>query len=1030
MTLSDISIKNPVFAWMLMTGLIFFGAISFNRTGISQMPDVDYPIVTIDITYEGAAPEVIETDVIDVIEDAIMNVEGIEEVRSTAYHSRAEITVELDIDRDVDVALQEINSKVSQSQRFLPREMDPPIITKRNPEDFPIIWLSLTSKHSLRDLMVYARYTIKDKFQTIKGVGDVRLGGYVDRNIRIWVDRKKLNRYELTVDDILRTIGREHVEVPGGRIETSRHEFIVRSKGEAATVKSLKLLPITSRGNSPIYRKILLGDVAEIEDSLDDIRRISRFDGRLAVGMGIMKQRKSNTIEVAREVKKMVADLKKKMPEGYSIDISNDMTRYIEDSTHELVFALILSAILTGIVCFLFLGSLSSTINILLAIPTSIMGTFILIYFFGFTLNTFTLLALSLAIGIVVDDAIMVLENISRYHEMGESRIRAAMQGARQITFAALAATLAIIAIFLPVAFMSGIIGKFFLQFGFTISVAVLLSLLEALTLTPMRCSQFLMIPGKEGRLNRVVSSFFGVFSSWYGRILRYALNHRILTILIASAIFILTFLLLVPIKKEFIPPQDQSMFILQLKTPVGSSIEYTDSLTKKVEAYLASREEVAHRYVAVGGFRGGETNSAIMFVTLKKPEERPIDPIKKRPLSQSEFASVVRKEVPRISRDLRITIQDLSTRGFTARRGFPVEFSIRGPDWNKLGEFSRIIQERMMKSGKLVDVDTSYELGQPEIQVIPDRRAAELRGVSMESIGNTVGALIGGKREGKFTDEGHRFDIRVRLRESERKRADDIETLYVRNNRGELVRLSEVVNIVNANSLLSITRLNRERSITINANPASEYSQQEAIEESMMIAEEVLTDGYYVELSGQAKASKESFQSLLFALVIGIIISYMILASQFNSFIHPFTILLALPFSFSGAIITLLITGNSINMYSFIGLILLMGLVKKNSILLVEFTNKLRDEGLSVREALLGACPVRLRPIIMTSLSTIAAAIPPALALGPGSETRIPMALCVLGGMIFSTLLTLVVVPCAYSLLSRWERKSDFAEK
>ena len=1024
MTLSDLSIRNPVFAWMLMTGLIFFGAISYSRMGISQMPDVDFPVINIDVTYEGAAPEIVETDVIDIIEDAVMNVEGIQEVRSTAYHSRAQITVELDIERDVDVALQEINSRISQAQRLLPKEMDPPVITKRNPEDFPILWVALTSTHSLKELMVYARYHVKDKFQAVKGVGEVRLGGYVDRNVRIWVDRDKLNRYELSVDDILRAIGREHVEVPGGRIETARHEIIIRSKGEAETIQSLKMLPITSRGNMPIYSKIFLGDVAEIEDSLDDVRRISRFNGQQAVGLGIMKQRKSNTIEVAQNVKKLVEDLKKKLPEGYSIAVSHDMTTYIEESTDELVFSLVLSALLTGFVCLIFLGSFSSTFNILLAIPTSIMGTFIPIYFFGYTLNTFTLLALSLAIGIVVDDAIMVLENISRYHEMGESRIKSAMLGARQITFAALAATLAIIAIFLPVAFMSGIIGKFFLQFGVTISAAVMISLLEALTLTPMRCSQFLELPDKGGILNLIVESFFGFFATRYAKVLRFALDHRYKVILTAFALFALSFALLIPIKKEFIPPQDQSMFILQLKTPVGSSIDYTDSLTKQVEAYLASKKEVRGYYVAVGGFRGGEINTALIFVTLKNPENRPVNPEKKRPLTQAEFASMVRKQVPLLSPDLRVTVQDLSTRGFTSRRGFPVEFSIRGSDWDKLGEYSQRIEAAMTRSGKLVDVDSDYELGQPEIQVIPDRRAAELRGVSMESIGNTVGAMIGGKREGKYTDEGHRFDIRLRLKGTERRKPADINNLYVRNNRGELVRLSEVVKIKQTKSLLSVNRINRERAITINANPAPGYSQQEAVDEAMKISRGILGNGYYAELSGQAKTSKESFDSLIFALVIGIIISYMILASQFNSYIHPFTILLALPFSFSGAIITLLITGNSLNMYSFIGLILLMGLVKKNSILLVEFTNQLREEGLSVREALLSACPNRLRPIIMTSLSTIAAAVPPALALGPGSETRIPMAICVLGGMIFSTLLTLVVVPSAYSLLSRWESK------
>jgi hydrophobe/amphiphile efflux-1 (HAE1) family protein len=1022
-TLSDISIKNPVFAWMLMFGLILFGGISFGRMGISQMPDIDFPVVNIDVTYEGASPEIMETDVIDVIENAVMSVEGIHELRSTARQGQASVTVELDVNRDVDVALQEVQTKIAQAQRLLPDEIEPPIISKRNPEDFPIMWVAVTSDRPIKDLMVYTRNHLRDRYQTLPGVADVRMGGYVDRAIRIWIDRKKLQALELSIDDVLNTIGREHIEIPGGRIETSKNEFVIRSMGEASTVKELEKLPITSRGGAPVYRKILLGDVADIKDDLDDIRRISRFNGKPTVGLGIMKQRRSNTIAVAEEVRKLTADLQTRLPEGYSVAISHDMTKFVKDSTDELVFTIILSTILTGIVCLVFLGSFSSTFNILLAIPTSIMGSFIFLYFWGFTLNTFTLLALSLAIGIVVDDAIMVMENISRYQEMGHDRVEAAGLGARQITFAAIAATLAVIAIFLPVAFMKGIIGKYFLEFGITITVAVALSLLEALTLTPMRCSQFLQVGSSTGSLGRAVNRAFSSLSGSYGRAIGFILDHRWTVILGSIAFFTASLLFLIPMKKEFVPAQDQSMFIVRIKTSVGSSLEYTDSLTEKAESFVASRGEVLRYFSAVGGFTGGEVNTAMIFVTMKEPDERPVDPVAKRRLNQAEFAGIVRSELNRISKDMKATIQDLSTRGFSATRGYPVEFTVRGTDWQKLGNYSDEIAARMVKSGMMVDVDTGYDAGQPEIQILPDRNAAELRGVSMTSIGNAVSALIGGKKMGKFTDAGHRYDIRVRLKEPERRMAEDIKYIFVRNNRGELVRLSDVVKIVTTSSLLSITRINRERSIAVYASPAPGFSQEEAITRAMKITRDVLPEGYSAELTGSAKTSSESFDSLLFALIIGVIVSYMILGSQFNSYIHPLTILLALPFSFSGAIIALVLTGKSLNIYSFIGLILLMGLVKKNSILLVEFANQLRHEGKSVREALMTACPIRLRPIMMTTLSTVAAAIPPALALGPGAEARIPMAIAVLGGMIVSTLLTLFVVPCAYSLLAGLER-------
>lgn len=1025
MSISDISIKNPVFAWMLMAGLIFFGAISVSRMGISQMPDVDFPVVNIDVTYEGASPEIIETDVIDIIEDAVMSVEGIVNLSSISKNGGGSVTVELEINRDVDIAVQEITSKLAQAQRKLPTDMDPPIVSKRNPEDFPIMWLALSSDRPVKEMMDFARNNLQAKYQTVPGVAEVRLGGYTDRNLRIWVDLKKLQKYELSIDDIINTIGKEHIEVPGGKVSTSSRELVIRSLGEAESVESIGNLPINLRGGLPIYSRILLKDVAAIEDSLADMTAITRFNGKPAVGFGIMKQRKTDAIEIAKNVKKLTAELNTKMPQGYNIQISSDMTTFIKDSTDELLFNLILSAILTGIVCYLFLGSLSSTVNILLAIPTSIMGSFVIIYFLGYTLNTFTLLALSLAIGVVVDDAIMVLENISRFRENGEGKIIGAMRGANQISFAALAATLAIIAIFLPVAFMEGIIGRYFLQFGITISVAVGLSLLEALTLTPMRCSQFLDISDQAGFATRIVNRVFKSFTHFYTRILGFVLNHRVSVLAVSVIFFLGSLVFLITIPKEFVPAQDQSMFVLRIKTTPGSSIELTNSLVKKVEEYISKKPEVQRYYASVGGVMGvTETNTGMVFVTLKEYDKRPVNKKKGRPLKQHEFAQSIRKDLNSISKDMKVMYQDLSTRGFTASRGYPVEIIVRGENWEKLTEHTSKIMEEMQKRGKTVDIDSNYTLGQLEVRIYPDRIAAEQRGVSMVSIGNTISAFMGGKKIGKFTDAGHRYDIRVSLKEEDRRKIENIKELYVRNNRGELVRISDVVRIEEKMALLSITRLNRERAITIYANPAPGIAQQEAIDATLKIAKEILPKGYYAELTGSAKTSGDSFKSLIFALIVGIIISYMVLASQFNSYIHPFTILLALPFSFSGAVFALAVTGQTINLFSFIGLILLMGLVKKNSILLVEFTNQLRDEGLSAREALMKACPIRLRPVIMTTLATIAAAIPPAISIGPGAESRIPMAVAVLGGMTVSTILTLLVVPSAYSLFSAIEKK------
>ena len=1026
MTLSDISIKNPVFAWMLMFGLILFGFISFRKMGLSQMPDVDFPVVNISVNLNGAAPEIMETNVVDIIEESVMSVEGIVSLTSTSKYGSANITVEFDLNQDVDAALQDIQTKVIQAQKLLPKELDPPVVTKYNPEEQPIMWVGVSYTGNKRDLMVYIKDHLKNKFSTVPGVGQIMLGGYTDRNLRLWVDGKKLSQRELTIDDILSTIQKEHVEVPAGLLETKTQQMNIRSMGEAPSVTMFGNLPISFRGGTPIFdSNIRIKDIALLEDGLDDVMRVSRFNGKQAVGMGIIKQRGVNAVKVAEDVKKQIELVKKDLPPGFEIGVNSDSTRFIKESIEELEFTLILSAILTSLVTWFFLGSLSSTINILLAIPTSIMGSFIILNAFGFTLNTFTLLGLSLAIGIVVDDAIMVLENIVRHREMGKSLLTAAIDGAREITFAAIAATLAIVAIFLPVAFMSGIIGKYFYQFAITITAAVLLSLLEALTLTPMRCSQFLQTRS-ENRFMKMVDAGMSKMEVWYEAILKFCLSHKLIVLSISAIIFGASIFIIKPIKKEFVPSQDQSQLLIRLQTPVGSSFSYTDTMAAKCEEYLLANKDILRVYANIGG---GGSNSVMFFITLKSPQERTLNPETKRRYTQNEISVLFRKELGKISKELKIVVQDLSMRGFSSSRGFPVEFYIQGKSWEKLAESSDEIIKQMKESGKFVDVDTNYQVGQPELHIVPNREAAMRYGVSVSSIGTVIGAMIGGVKSGQFTEGGHRYYVNLRVAAREREKIEDIKDLYVRNNKGELVRVSDVVKIEETKSLQSITRMSRERAITIFANPAPGASQEIALKKAEEIARKVLPEGYSVGFSGSAKTMGDSFNSLGYALLLGIVIAYMILASQFNSYIHPVTVLLALPFSFTGAVFSLWITGNSLNVYSFIALILLMGLVKKNSIILVDFTNQLRDSGLAVKDALLKAGPVRLRPILMTSISTIAAAIPPALSIGPGGETRVPMAIAIIGGIVVSTLLTLVVVPCAYMVFARGEHLKTATE-
>jgi hydrophobe/amphiphile efflux-1 (HAE1) family protein len=1021
MTLSDLSIKRPVFAWMLMLALIVFGAVGFSRLGVSQLPDIDFPIISVSTTLEGAAPEIIESQVSDVLEDAVMSIEGVKEVSSVSRQGQSSLTIEFELNKDIDIALQDVQSKIAQAQRNLPQNIDPPVVSKTNPEDQPIMWVALSGTQPLKAMMQYAKDTLKDSLTTVPGVGEVNLGGYVEPNVRVWVDQNRLTQTELTVQDVIFAIQSQHQETPAGAIENSRQEMNVRVMGEVSSITGLSQLVFPSRGNTPIWKPFTLSDVAVVEDGLMDVRRISRSGMQTAIGFGIKKQRGVNAVEVSKAVKEKLKKIQSTLPSGMQVNVVFDSTRFIEESNHELNFTLVLSAVLTALVCWAFIGSLSSAFNIVLAIPTSILGTFVFLYFFGFTLNTFTLLGLSLVIGIVVDDAIMVLENIVRHREMGEGKVKAAIIGAREITFAALAASVAILAIFVPVIFMKGIIGKFFFQFGVTISVAVALSLLEALTLAPMRCAQFLEVE-HTSRFGKGMDRVMEALSSGYRRILAFCLRWRWSVIAVSLIFLIGSFMTVKALKKEFVPSQDQSRFLVRIQTPLGSSLTYTDAVFKQAETWTVKHPVIERYFSAVGGFGGGEVNTGVIFITLKALDKRPKGPDGK-PISQAQMMKEVRKVFKKIPGVVKVGVQDLSLSGFSAQRGYPVEFSIRGPDFKVLGQLSEQLKVQLESSGLMTDVDSDYQLGMPEIHVIPDREKARSRGVNVATIAQTVEALVGGVRVGKYSKDGKRYDIRVRLKPEQRALPEQISTLWVRNQQGELIRLSEVVRIEKVPTLKAITRKNRARAIGMFANVSPGKSQAEALEYVKRITKSSLPSGYQIVFSGSAQTYKESFQSLIFALVLGILVAYMVLAAQFNSFIHPVTVLLALPFSISGAFLALWISNQSLNIYSLIGILLLMGLVKKNSILLVEFTTVKRRQGLSVKEAVLSACPIRLRPIIMTSVATIAAAIPPALALGPGAETRIPMAMVIIGGVTVSTVLTLFVVPCAYSLFSTLER-------
>lgn len=1007
MNLTEACIQKPVFAWMLMAGTVAFGALAASRIGISQLPDVDSPTISVNLTWEGATPEAVENDVVDLVEESLVQVEGVRSISSSARRGGAQVTVELDLARDVDLALQDVQARVSQVQRRLPADVEPPTVSKQNPEDDPILWIGLSGPYSPQALADAVRLRLRDKLQTVPGVGEVTLSGYLERNVRLWLDAERMAARGVTVIDITQALRREHVDLPAGRIEAPGRELSVRVLGEALDLTALRRLAVRQTDAGPVR----LEDVALVEDGFEDARRATRVDGAPAQGIGVKKQRGANAVAVADGVRAALAELQPTLPPGMQVGVNFDGTKIIRDSVHEVEVALLLAVLLTAAVCWLFLGSISSTVNVVLAIPMSLFGTVGVIYFLGYTLNTFTVMALSLAVGIVVDDAIMVLENISRHREEGKPAPRAAREGTAEITFAALAATLAVVAIFLPVVFMEGVIGRFFLQFGVTLSVAVLLSYVEAITLAPARCAQLLQAPDAgRGGAGRAVDRAFDRLAAGYGAALARALRWPRTLALLALLAMAAAGWLAARLPRELVPSgQDMSQLLIRLSGPTGGDLGEMERLVRRAEEHLRSRPEVERTFVVLGG--STSVTSGRVFVTLCPPGERP-------GMSQARFSAEVRRELNGYP-GLRAVIQDQSQRGFTAQRGAAIELSVRGPRWEELVESSRRVVDALERSGLAVDVDSDHEVGIPELVVTPDRaRCADL-GVSVEDVAATVNALIGGARVGKYSSGGRRVDIRMRLVAVQRARPEDLRRLHVRGRAGQLLPLSALVTLEERAALQQITRRERERAIRVTANPAPGHTQEEGIAFAEALEAELPEDVRLV-LGGASVTYRESMGSLLFALVVGLAAAYMVLASQFDSLVDPVTVLAILPLSGIGAVAALWVTGHSLNMFSMIGILLLLGIVKKNSILLVDYANTLRAGGLDAATAMARAGPVRLRPILMTTSATLVAAIPTALALGPGAEVRAPMAVAVIGGLLVSTLLSLLVVPACYVLAER----------
>lgn len=1020
MNLIDLSIKRPVFAWVLMFSLIVFGAISVNKMGISQLPDVDFPQLNVSVAYEGAAPEVVESEIVDPIEQKLLNIEGIKEMRSSARQGAGSVQLEFDINRNVDVALQEVQSALSQLR--LPQGVDPAVIRKQNPDDDPIMIISVFSNSPLKEMLAWTDNYLLDQIRFIPGIGEVSAGGASERNLRVWLDTKKLEQYELTIADVMTALSTQHIESAAGQFTEGAKELRVRWLGEATDLKEVENIQILRRGGERIFnKKLYIKDVAHIEDGLSDVTRIAKVRGKEAIGIMIKKQKGTNEVEIANQVIAKFKEIEENFPKGYEYRVSVNYTKSTEATVHLTMEKLWVAALITIIICFLFLGSIQAAINILFSIPTSIVGTFTILYFSGFTLNLFTLLALTLSISIVVDDAIMLLENIVRHYRMGKDAMRAASEGAKEVLPAATAATLAVIAVFLPVVFMDGIIGKFFFQFGVTMCACVLISLLEAVTITPMRASALLSSNPKISDFERKLDETFHNFGMKYQRVLAWTLKYKNTVVITSLLLFIVSLGLISKVRQEFVPLQDQNLIVLMARTPTGTSLEITDKKSNELEKIITANPNVEGLFTSVGGF-GASPNASMIFmpITLVPRTQRSVGHLEVMEQLRTSF-----KEVKGVF----VTMRDNSSRGLASGRQNPIAMNLRGPDLKILEAKSEEFMKRLTDEGLAVDMDTDYRVGIPELVLKPNRQKMSERGVTVDQVGAILSAGVGGARSGKYTFDGKRYDIRFKIKEDQIKTKEDFNHLYVRNSSGNLIPFSEIVTIEEGFATQSITRVNRQRAISVYGNLAPGLSQSKVLESAQKIAKEILPTGYTYALEGASAGFASSFSSLLSALLIGILVAYLILAVQFDSFIHPIPVLIALPFSVTGALIALWMFDISLNLFSFIGLIVLMGIAKKNSIMLVEFTNQVRGGIHDGKQhdplpALLEACPVRLRPIIMTSVATVAAAAPLLVGLGMGIETRVPMGLSIIGGTIVSTILTLFVVPALYLMMVPMEKK------
>ncbi len=1011
MIVSDICIRRPVFATVLSLAVVLIGLVSWTRLTIREYPNIDEPVVTVRTTYKGASPDIIESQVTKPMEDSLAGIEGVDVLSSISRQEDSQITIKFRLERDPDGAAADVRDRVSRVRNRLPQDVEEPVIAKVEADANPIIYLAFSSdRHSALEITDVASRIVKPRLQTLPGAADVRVFGERKYSMRIWLDRERLAAFGLTPQDVETALRNQNVEVPAGRIESSEREFSVVARTDLATPAQFEAVVVREPHSADGY-PIRIRDVGRVEIGAESERTSARFKGRPAVALGLIKQSTANPLTLSHALRAELPNIVADLPEGMRVDIANDYTVFIDRSI-KAVFATIGEAVaLVAVIIFVFLRNWRAMLIPMVTIPVSLIGAFALMLAFGFSINTLTLLALVLAVGMVVDDAIVVLENIYRHIEDGMPRLQAALKGAKEIGFAVVAMTITLAAVYAPVAFMTGRTGKLFTEFALTLAGAVIVSGFVALTLSPMMCSVMLRHERRHGRLYNLVEGFFGWLTRGYRRVLGVALKVRWLVMLLFVAVAGVSWLLLGLLKTELSPVEDRGFIIGVFSGPEGATIEFMDRYARQLEAIYA-KTPVVTRYFMVSG--SPTVSQGISFAGLADWNERDIRSTQLAKQLFPQFAAV-----PGV---LAFPVTPPSL-GQSARNR-PINFVIvTSASYGELQQYTERLLDAVADNPGLVAVDTDLKLTKPELAVRIDRDKATDLGVSVETVGRTLETMLGGRQVTRFKRDAEQYEVIVQVAPGDRRDPRDIRDIFVRNRDGTMLPLASLLKVDETVAPRELNHFAQRRAVTITANLAPDYTIGEALTFLEDAAARILPAGYAVDYNGQTREFKTTSAGLALTFVLALAFIYLVLAAQFESFRDPLIIMLTVPLSMTGALAALYLTGGTLNVYSQIGLVTLVGLITKHGILIVEFANQLREQGRSLGEAVVEAAVLRLRPILMTTGAMVLGALPLALASGAGAESRQQIGWVIVGGMLLGTLLTLFVVPTVYTLLARRER-------